>query len=846
MTFTLFTTKTGSLNTARYCHSATLASRIGFLSLGFYRFNLMRIFRRSRIAFSKAVKPSWLLCFLGIFIFSASLLQAQLIDVDFNNNSYGAGHGGPNPGPTMSGAAVLGAAGDQWNGINVNSGTGIPLIYANGSNSPVTMTFTSGGGYDANSYGGSTPFASTPYDALMEDYLFTKGTPQTITLSGLVANSIYNLVLYNAGDNASAGRLTLFYVNGNFQDSTWNASSSTFIAGVDYVEYTSAVSDGSGNLVITWIGNGSAEGDVNGFQIQFVPPVPPLPVIQVSAGSEHSLFLKSDGSLWGMGDNTYGQLGIGSTVSGTNIPQQIVAGNVTTISAGAFHSLFRKSDGSLWAMGWNEYGQLGDGTFNNQYFPEQIVSSQVGVISAGGHHSLFGEYHEPFGPGSLWAMGDNYYGQLGDGTVANTNTPQEILATNGFRVAAVSAVAAGDSHSLFIRPGGSLWAMGANNHGQLGDGTTSEQHVAEQIVASNVVAIAAGDGFSLFIMSDGSLWGMGWNEFGQLGDGTTTDQHVPERIVASNVVAIAAGSSDSLFIKSDGSLWGMGQNAFGELGDGTFTERTVPEQILASNVVAAAAGYYYSLFVKSDGSLWGMGWNYTGELGVPGITQTNIPIQILPATIVNGGFETGDFTAWTPSGNFSLTDVTKTGYVHSGRFGAQLGPIGSLGYLSQPVATSAGTAYLLSFWLDTPDGETPSEFQVFWNGTTLFDQTNLPAIGWTNIQLRVTATGAATVQFGFRNDNSYFGLDDISLVALVQPVITGVNLAGTNLVLNARYGQSGGTYFTLTTTNLALPLSQWTPVATNVLNLDDYFTVTVTNAVNPKAPQQFYVLKMQD
>ena len=102
---------------------------------------------------SKAVKSSWLLCVFaaGIVIFSSSLLQAQLINVDFNNDSYGAGHGGPNPGPTMSGAAVLGTAGDQWNGINTSSGTGVSLIYANGSNSPVTMTFTSGGGYDGPS-----------------------------------------------------------------------------------------------------------------------------------------------------------------------------------------------------------------------------------------------------------------------------------------------------------------------------------------------------------------------------------------------------------------------------------------------------------------------------------------------------------------------------------------------------------------------------------------------------------------------------------------------------------------------------------------------------------------------
>ena len=210
-------------------------------------------------------------------------VQAQLINVDFNTNGSPSNSGGPAVGPTMSGAAVLGTAGDQWNGIKVTSGTAIPLFYGNGSNSPVTMTFTSGGGYDANSYGGSTPFAATPYDALMEDYLYNGGVPQTVTLSGLAPRSTYDLVLYNAADASGAGRTTFFTVNSNTQSSAWNGSSNTLIAGVDYVEFTSALSDNSGSLVITWTGNGSAEGDLDGFQIQ-PHPGPPAPGLDASFG----------------------------------------------------------------------------------------------------------------------------------------------------------------------------------------------------------------------------------------------------------------------------------------------------------------------------------------------------------------------------------------------------------------------------------------------------------------------------------------------------------------------------------------------------------------------------------
>jgi alpha-tubulin suppressor-like RCC1 family protein len=81
---------------------------------------------------------------------------------------------------------------------------------------------------------------------------------------------------------------------------------------------------------------------------------------------------------------------------------------VTKITGGEYHSLFLKSDGSLWSMGTNQYGQLGDGTYNNTNRPEQIVATNVTAIAAGGSHSLFLK-----SDGSLWAMGDNQSGELG-------------------------------------------------------------------------------------------------------------------------------------------------------------------------------------------------------------------------------------------------------------------------------------------------------------------------------------------------------------------------------------------------------------------------------------------------
>jgi alpha-tubulin suppressor-like RCC1 family protein len=360
-------------------------------------------------------------------------------------------------------------------------------------------------------------------------------------------------------------------------------------------------------------------------------------VTGVAGGGDHSLYIKNDGSLWGTGQNSYGELGDGTFGQppdySTNQPEQVVADSVMRVTAGFTHSLFIKTNGSLWAMGNNGFGQLGDGSTNGGDYkvnlPEQIIASNVTAVAAGAYHSLFRK-----SDGSLWGMGYNGDGELGNGTFQSTNLPLQIVASN------VIKISAGYTHSLFLKGDGSLWGMGYNGDGELGDGTYGSPpdyctNVPELIVASNVVAIAAGRMHSIFLKNNGSLWAMGGNFSGQLGNGSYDNTNRPQMIVASNVVAIAAGYDHSLFIKNDGSLWAMGGNQFGQLGDGTFAEAPYfstnqPEQIVAGNVTAIAAVYAYSLFIKSDGSLWGMGYNYYGQLGDGTQNDANLPEQIFP------------------------------------------------------------------------------------------------------------------------------------------------------------------------------------------------------------------------
>jgi alpha-tubulin suppressor-like RCC1 family protein/formylglycine-generating enzyme required for sulfatase activity len=256
--------------------------------------------------------------------------------------------------------------------------------------------------------------------------------------------------------------------------------------------------------------------------------------------------------------------------------------------------------------------------------------------------------------GSLWAMGFNGEGQLGDGTDNSTNLPEQIVARN------VTAIAAGEDHSMLLKSDGSLWVMGANNYGELGDGTYNGANLPQLIEDGNVTGIAAGYWFSLFVKSDGSLWTMGDNNWGQLGDGTNVNTNLPVQIVASNVTAIAAGGDFSLFLKSDGSLWAMGDGEFGQLGNGADGGPDLPEIIVASNVTAIAAGFDDSLFLKSDGSMWGMGLNSDGELGNGTYNEVNLP-EMIEASNVTAIAE-GDYFSLFLKNDGSLWDMGKNDY----------------------------------------------------------------------------------------------------------------------------------------------------------------------------------------
>ncbi len=330
---------------------------------------------------------------------------------------------------------------------------------------------------------------------------------------------------------------------------------------------------------------------------------------QVSAGSGFSVAVDRDGSVWAWGANWAGQLGDGTTED-RSLPVQVTeAANITMVSAGCDHVLARRADGTVLAWGSNEGGQLGDGTTEGHPVPAPVPGLNGVVGIAAGCGSSFAVKAD----GTVQAWGANYNGELGLGDTENRLTPSLVSG-----LPAITTVSTLEDHSLALAVDGSVWAWGANWSGQLGDGTTDPRTVPFQVGAlgSGVVSVAAGEDHSLALKADGVVWAWGANESGQLGDGTWDDHYTPAPIPAfGGIRAVASGRAHNLAIDSSGRLWAWGSNSYGELGDGGETPRSSPVQLAVPIDLVEASAFSHSLALASDGSIFAWGSNWSGELG---------------------------------------------------------------------------------------------------------------------------------------------------------------------------------------------------------------------------------------
>jgi alpha-tubulin suppressor-like RCC1 family protein/Leucine-rich repeat (LRR) protein len=373
----------------------------------------------------------------------------------------------------------------------------------------------------------------------------------------------------------------------------------------------------------------------------------------IAAGSEHTIAIRTDGTLWAWGFNGNGELGDG-TWTNRNVPKKIgTAKDWKTLATGYNHTVAQKADGTIWAWGYNYYGQLGDGTNSGTSIPTQIgTANDWQTIATGNHHTVAIRTD-----GTLWAWGGNYYGELGDGTTIDKNIPTQIGTSNDWLT-----ITAGFSSTMALKKDGTLWAWGDNSSWLLADGTTTNSSVPKQIgTATDWKTIAVGTGHTIALKTDGTLWAWGRNPNGALGDGTTTNRTVPTQIgTSTDWKTIAVGTEHSIAIKANGSLWTWGRNFYGQLGNGTTTESLVPIQIgTANNWQTVAAGSVQTIALNTDDSIWVWGRNSSGQLGNGTSTDKKVPTLIdCPGAYTITTTQTNVSCADGADGSVSIASVT--------------------------------------------------------------------------------------------------------------------------------------------------------------------------------------------
>jgi len=301
---------------------------------------------------------------------------------------------------------------------------------------------------------------------------------------------------------------------------------------------------------------------------------------QVSAGYGHSLGVRSNGTAWAWGFNSDGRLGDNCDISSRSPVS--VAGGFTDwcqVSAGSLHSLGLRTNGTIWAWGRGDCGRLGDNCDISRSSPVSVVGGFTDwcQVEAGCRYNLGVRTN-----GTIWAWGCNVYGQLGDNSTINRSSPVSVV--GGFTD--WCQVAAGHCHSLGIRTNGTAWAWGSNGFvGRLGDNSDIDRSSPVSVVGgfTDWCQVASGRFHSLGVRTNGTAWGWGSGGNGQLGTNNSCFRSSPVSVAGgfTDWCQVAAGEAHSLGVRTNGTAWAWGSNFRDQLGDNcaTTTSRSSPVSI---------------------------------------------------------------------------------------------------------------------------------------------------------------------------------------------------------------------------------------------------------------------------
>jgi alpha-tubulin suppressor-like RCC1 family protein len=403
-------------------------------------------------------------------------------------------------------------------------------------------------------------------------------------------------------------------------------------------------------------------------------------VSEIKTGSNTTCVVKTDSTAYCWGLNNIGQLGDNTTVSkSTGVQVHGVANSgfltgVAQISSGISTTCAVKTDGTVYCWGNNSYGQLGDNTTVNKSTPVQVLGvggsgflTGVAQISTGGVTTCALKTD-----GTVYCWGRNFSGQLGDNTTVNKSTPVQVLGVgaSGFLtgVAQISTGQAASTGSVCaVKTDGTLYCWGENSWAQLGDNTTVNKSTPVQVhgVANSgfltgVAQISTGGNTICALKTDGTAYCWGYNDYGQIGDNTTVYKATPVQVhgVANSgfltgVAQISTGGNSQVVspysitcaVKTDGTAYCWGSSFYGQLGDNTTVNKSTPVQVhgvansgFLTGVAHIKIGGNTICALKTDGTAYCWGYNNYGQIGDNTTVNKSTPVQPLLNFYTSGTF----------------------------------------------------------------------------------------------------------------------------------------------------------------------------------------------------------------
>jgi alpha-tubulin suppressor-like RCC1 family protein len=518
-------------------------------------------------------------------------------------------------------------------------------------------------------------------------------------------------------------------------------------------------------------------------------------VTTIATGNSHGCAI-TDGKAYCWGGNAYGQIGT-TTNYGSSSPNgptlvknaEVVGMANSSIGSSRASTVCSIISGKAYCWGSNNTGQLGNSTTTDSSTSVAVdtstMSGTVTAIASGSNHSC------AISGGKVYCWGYNAYGQLGNNTTNQSNTP--VAVDTSIMSGTVTAIASGSLQSCAVADG-KTYCWGYNGYGQLGDNTTNQSNtpvaVDTSIMSGTVTAIASGSNHSCAI-SGGKVYCWGYNGNGQLGDNTTNYSLTPivvdTSVMSGSVTAIAAGNSHSCAI-ADSKAYCWGDNYNGLLGDSTTTQRNVPvavnTSVMSGSVTAIAAGDSHSCAI-ADGKAYCWGYNYSGQLGDNTTNQRNAPVavdtSVMSGTILDIKAGSNNSYATTASGSYSWgsgSQGTLNYYGYNGSYYSSiLHPVRmtfSINYISG--YNTSGSLSGMTF--DAGQGKKTKWYTIGWNTAAL------PSGGSVSFSARVSDDkvnwSAWTPTFTQNTTSSTSGSGNLQDLPISRYVELSMNMNSTN------------------------------------------------------------------